>query len=254
MVEMTARCQADIAMALCHIEKAQEKQRKAYAKQKSSKRWHHTFKVWDSMLLLDARRGTRKGGPLTATYRGPYNIVALVGKRVKLQSTSGTLLERMQNISHLKPFKKPLRSDSESIPEKVMKPEIPLSAIEQEAPTQHTDEVENNVSNMSAAQAASTILVRVLGQPEVVETEMSKCCKSDSEAIEWMEAGEEKEWIWKVKIAVVPTETDRLEATVGSFCLYGSSFRYLPPRQWLIDEVIDAYLFCAIDKAAGKCE
>uniref|UniRef100_A0AAZ1XXP0 Integrase catalytic domain-containing protein n=1 Tax=Oreochromis aureus TaxID=47969 RepID=A0AAZ1XXP0_OREAU len=49
-------------------------------------------------------------------------------------------------------------------------------------------------------------------------------------------------WLWAAK------DTGRVEAVVGPYKLYDSSFRTLEDSGWLSDEVIDAYLHCLIRK------
>ncbi|KAG6924213.1 hypothetical protein G0U57_018034, partial [Chelydra serpentina] len=104
---MESRHAADIELALTNISKAQEKQQIQYAKTKTCKHWKITFEVGDSVMLLNARRKTRKGGPLQPTHCGPYKVTAVEDKRVKLETISGKLLGSMYSISHLKLFKEP---------------------------------------------------------------------------------------------------------------------------------------------------
>ncbi|CAM4532847.1 unnamed protein product [Lepidochelys olivacea] len=145
-INMKSRHDADIALALSNISKAQEKQQRHYAKRKNSKYGEITFDVGDSVLLLNARKRTRKGGILEPRYRGPYKITTVEGKRVKLQTISGKRLGTMYSIAHLKPFKEPPTLAAESTSEGKTGTEIAVGDTEPETPTEEIRKVDGTVS------------------------------------------------------------------------------------------------------------
>ncbi|KAH1172440.1 hypothetical protein KIL84_008058, partial [Mauremys mutica] len=67
IMKIEARRDAETKLAISNISKAQEKQQIQYAKTKTRKHGEITFKVGDTVMLLNARRKTRKGGQLQPT-------------------------------------------------------------------------------------------------------------------------------------------------------------------------------------------
>ncbi|CAM4566282.1 unnamed protein product [Eretmochelys imbricata] len=90
-IYLKCRNDVDIELALSDISKAQENPQIQHAKSKTCKHGKLTLEVGDSVMLLNARRKTRKGGPLQPTYCGPLKVTTVEGKRVKLETISGNL-------------------------------------------------------------------------------------------------------------------------------------------------------------------
>ncbi|XP_053861120.1 uncharacterized protein LOC128823068 isoform X2 [Malaclemys terrapin pileata] len=251
-INRKSRHEADIALALSNISKAQEKEQRNYAKRKISKYGEITFAVGDSVLLLNTRKRTRKGAVLESNYRGPYKITTVEGKRVKLETISGKQLGTMYSIAHLKPFKEPPTLAAESTSEGKLGTEIAVGDTEPEIPTEEIRKVVGTVSHDSTLK---NIEVTAMEEEEYIGQDVSKNDTSDADDIfddVLMEDMENKQWILKVKFVMTDKHTERLEAKVRNIKLYGSSFHCLKPRNWLSDEVIDAYLSCVVEKADGK--
>ncbi|XP_050777851.1 uncharacterized protein LOC127033743 isoform X3 [Gopherus flavomarginatus] len=253
-MNMKSRHDADIALALSNIAKAQEKQQRHYAKRKTSKYGEITFEVGDSVLLLNARQRTRKGGVLESKYRGPYKIMSVEGKRVKLQTISGKQLGTMYSIAHLKPVKEPTTLAAESTSEGKTGTEIGVGDTEPETPTEEIREVDGTVSHDSKVE---NIEVTAIEKEEYIGQDVSNNDTSDADdSFDDMltEEVEDKQWLLKVKLVMTSKHTERLEAKVRNIKLYGSSFHCLKPRSWISDEVIDAFLNCVVEKADGKVQ
>ncbi|XP_034645421.1 uncharacterized protein LOC117887190 isoform X1 [Trachemys scripta elegans] len=253
-INRKSRHEADIALALSNISKAQEKQQRNYAKRKISKYGEITFAVGDSVLLLNARKRTRKGAVLESNYRGPYKITTVEGKRVKLETISGKQLGTMYSIAHFKPFKEPPTLAAESTSEGKLGTEIAVGDTEPEIPMEEIRKVVGTVSHDSTLK---NIEVTAMEEEEYIGQDVSKNDTSDADDIfddVLMEDVENKQWILKVKFVMTDKHTERLEAKVRNIKLYGSSFHCLKPRNWLSDEVIDAYLSCVVEKADGKVQ
>lgn len=78
----------------------------AFAKRVTKKYRYVDFKEGDEVLLLNARKRSRKGGRIEADYTGPYVIQVLLGKTATLKTMQGDCLKTKYNISHLKPYKR----------------------------------------------------------------------------------------------------------------------------------------------------
>ncbi|XP_050777855.1 uncharacterized protein LOC127033743 isoform X6 [Gopherus flavomarginatus] len=236
-MNMKSRHDADIALALSNIAKAQEKQQRHYAKRKTSKYGEITFEVGDSVLLLNARQRTRKGGVLESKYRGPYKIMSVEGKRVKLQTISGKQLGTMYSIAHLKPVKEPTTLAAESTSEGKTGTEIGVGDTEPETPTEEIREVDGTVSHDSKVE---NIEVTAIEKEEYIGQDVSNNDTSDADdSFDDMltEEVEDKQWLLKVKLVMTSKHTERLEAKVRNIKLYGSSFHCLKPRSWISDEI-----------------
>ncbi|XP_037770885.2 uncharacterized protein LOC119567723 [Chelonia mydas] len=236
-INMKSRHDADIALALSNTSKAQEKQQRHYAKRKISKYGEITLDVGDSVLLLNARKRTRKGGVLEPRYRGPYNITTVEGKRVKLQTISGKRLGTMYSVTHLKPCKEPPTLAAESTSEGKIGTEIAVGDTEPETPSEEIRNVEGTVSHASTVK---TIEVTATEEEEHIGQDVSNRDTSDADDNfddMLMEEVEDKQWILKVKFVMTGKHTERLEAKVRNIKLHGSSFHCLKPRSWISDEV-----------------
>ncbi|XP_030391952.1 uncharacterized protein LOC115636238 isoform X2 [Gopherus evgoodei] len=236
-MNMKSRHDADIALALSNIAKAQEKQQRHYAKRKTSKYGEITFEVGDSVLLLNARQRIRKGGVLESKYRGPYKIMSVEGKRVKLQTISGKQLGTMYSIAYLKPVKEPTTLAAESTSEGKTGTEIGVGDTEPETPTEEIREVDGTVSHDSKVE---NIEVTAIEKEEYIGQDVSNNDTSDADdSFDDMltEEVEDKQWLLKVKLVMTSKHTERLEAKVRNLKLYGSSFHCLKPRSWISDEV-----------------
>ncbi|XP_030399710.1 uncharacterized protein LOC115640825 [Gopherus evgoodei] len=252
-MNMKSRHDADIALALSNIAKAQEKQQRHYAKRKTSKYGEITFEVEDSVLLLNARQRTRKGGVLESKYRRPHKIMSVEGKRVKLQTISGKQLGTMYSIAHLKPVKEPTLA-AESTSEGKTGTETGVGDTEPETPTEEIREVDGTVSHDSKVE---NIEVTAIEKEEYIGQDVSNNDTSDADdSFDDMltEEVEDKQWVLKVKLVMTSKHTERLDAKVRNIKLYGSSFHCLKPRSWISDEVIDAFLSCVVEKADGKVQ
>ncbi|CAM4561750.1 unnamed protein product, partial [Lepidochelys kempii] len=253
-INMKSRHDADIALALSNISKAQEKQQRHYAKRKISKYGEITLDVADSVLLLNARKRTRKGGVLEPRYQGPYKITTVEGKRVKLQTISGKRLGTMYSVTHLKPCKEPPTLAAESTTEGKIGTEIAVGDTEPETPSEEIRNVEGTVSHASTVK---TIEVTATEEEEHIGQDVSNHDTSDADDNfddMLMEEVEDKQWILKVKFVMTGKHTERLEAKVRNVKLHGSAFHCLKPRSWISDEVIDAYLSSVVEKADGKVQ
>nr|XP_005312654.1 uncharacterized protein LOC101938364 [Chrysemys picta bellii] len=196
-INMKSRHDADIALALSNISKAQEKQQKHYAKRKNSKYREITFDVGDSVLLLNARKRTRKGRVLEPYSTGPYKITTVEGKRVKLETISGKQLGTMYSIAHLKPFKEPPTLAAESTSEGKIGTEIPVGDTEPETPTEEIRKVDGTVSHDSTLK---NIEVTAMEEEEDIGQDVSKNDTSDADDFfddMLMEEVENKQWILK---------------------------------------------------------
>ncbi|XP_030435778.1 uncharacterized protein LOC115659574 isoform X2 [Gopherus evgoodei] len=252
-MNMKSRHDADIVLPLSNITKAQEKQQRHYAK-KTSKYGEITFEVGDSVLLLNTRQRTRKEGVLESKYHGPYKIMSVEGKRVKLQTISGKQLGTMYSIAHLKPVKEPTTLAAESTSEGKTGTEIGVGDAEPETPREEIREVDGTVSHDSKVE---NIEVTAIEKEEYIGQDVSNNDTSDADdSFDDMltEEVEDKQWLLKVKLVMTSKHTERLEAKVRNIKLYGSSFHCLKPRSWISDEVIDAFLSCVVEKADGKSE
>ncbi|XP_030405247.1 sentrin-specific protease 1-like [Gopherus evgoodei] len=252
-MNMKSRHDADIALPLNNIAKAQEKQQRHYAK-KTSKYGEIKFEVGDSVLLLNTRQRTRKEGVLESKYHGPYKIMSVEGKRVKLQTISGKQLGTMYSIAHLKPVKEPTTLAAESTSEGKTGTEIGVGDAEPETPMEEIREVDGTVSHDSKVE---NIEVTAIEKEEYIGQDVSNNDTSDADdSFDDMltEEVEDKQWLLKVKLVMTSKHTERLEAKVRNIKLYGSSFHCLKPRSWISDEVIDAFLSCVVEKADGKVQ
>ncbi|KAG6925003.1 hypothetical protein G0U57_015707 [Chelydra serpentina] len=143
-MKIEARRDAETKLVISNISNAQEKQQIQYAKNKTHKPGEITFKVGDTVMLLNARRKTRKGGQLEPTYVGPYKIAAVEGKRFKLEKKLGKGLATLYSISQLKVFKEPPKLGEENISQRNMEKE---TAVDDTVKTSEVGEMGGNVSH-----------------------------------------------------------------------------------------------------------
>ncbi|XP_014425344.2 uncharacterized protein LOC102456264 isoform X1 [Pelodiscus sinensis] len=255
-IEKKFRHEADIEMALSNISKAQEKQQRHYVKRKSSKYGEVKFDVGNSVLLLNARRRTRKGGVLEPTYRGPYKITSIEGKTVKLENMSGKMLGTKYSIAHLKPFKEPPQLAPKSTSEESVVTEITFGNNGTTNTFKKIRKVDGPESHNYPVQPLKDIKNTATEEEEIGED----LPPNDKMQEEYdfgdmiMEDVEDKKWFLKVKFAMNGKQKKRLEAKVKNYKLYGTSFHCLKPRSWICDEVIDAYFSCLVEKSGGKVE
>ncbi|XP_067417762.1 uncharacterized protein [Emydura macquarii macquarii] len=243
--------EADAALCLKNISKAQERQQRQYSKRHISKFGKTTFEVGQSVLLLNARRKTRQGGSLEPTYRGPYKLTSVVGKRVTLETMSGKRLGTMYSIGHLKAFKGPAQVVSENISEDNVKIQTAVDDIPKNSPPQNLVLNSGDECDSSGDCFKRSIDVLKMEEEECVLKALESEEASDGDD-PCMEVEEDREWFQKVRLLQTDRDGSRVEARVGNISLYGISFYGLKPGQWLADEVIDAYLFCVVKKASQK--
>ncbi|CAM5155040.1 unnamed protein product [Natator depressus] len=199
-INMKSRHDADIALALNNISKAQEKQQRHYAKRKNSKYGEITFDIGDSVLLLNARKRTRKGVVLEPRYIGPYKITAVEGKRVKLQTILGKRLGTMYSMAHLKPFKEPPTLAAASTSEGKIGTEIAVGDTEPETPTEDFRKVDGTVSHDSTVK---NIEVTAMEEEKYVGQDVSNNDLSDADDNfddMLVEEVEDKQWILKESV------------------------------------------------------
>lgn len=189
-IDMTSGPDAGIALALSNIPKAQEKKQRHSAKRKTSKYGEITFDVGDCVLLLNARKRTRKGGVLGPTYRGPYKITTVEGKRVKLQTMAGKTLGTMYSITHLKPFKEPPTLAAESTAEENIRTEVAVGDTEPETPSEETGKMVGAVSPKSPESTVKTVEVRAVEKEDVSSNDTI----DDDDDDVLMEDGEDRQW------------------------------------------------------------
>ncbi|CAM5114620.1 unnamed protein product [Eretmochelys imbricata] len=253
-INMKSRHDADIALALNNISKAQEKRQRHYAKRKNSKYGEITFDVGDSVLLLNARKRTRKGGVLEPRYIGPHKITTVEGKRVKLQTILGKRLGTMYSMAHLKPFKEPPTLAAASTSERKIGTEIAVSDTEPETPTEDFRKVDGTVSHDSTVK---NIEVTAMEEEKYVGQDVSNNDSSDADDNfddMLVEEVEDKQWILKVKFIMITKHTERLEAKVRNIKVYGSSFHCLKPRSWISDEESESMEDYCIYRNLVNCE
>ncbi|XP_034640591.1 uncharacterized protein LOC117884359 [Trachemys scripta elegans] len=181
---------AETKVAITNISNAQEKQQIQYAKTKTRKHGEITFKVDDTVLLLNVRRKTRKGGQQDPTYVEPYKIAAVEGKRVKLENKLGKGLATLYSISQLKVFKEPPKLGEENISQRNIEKE---TAVDDTVKTSEVGEMGGNVSHKPHN-----------SQVEVTHTEKEECVVSGVSSSHpgdfddmVMEDDEEREWFLK---------------------------------------------------------
>ncbi|XP_075770229.1 uncharacterized protein LOC142823260 [Pelodiscus sinensis] len=237
-------------MALRNISKAQERQQRQYSKRHRSKYGDIKFDVG---LLLNARKRTRKGGVLEPTYRGPYKITSIEGKTVKLETVSGKMLATKYSIAHLKPFKEPLPFPPNSTTEERIVTEMTVGNNGTTNPCEKIQKLDGPESQNSQVQPLNFIIKTSTEEEEIVEDLIANDKMQEKfDFCDMMMDVEDKEWFQKVKFAMNGKQKERLEAKVGNFKLYGSSFHCLKPRSWICDEVIDAYFSCLVEKSGGR--
>ncbi|XP_049333768.1 uncharacterized protein LOC111196181 isoform X2 [Astyanax mexicanus] len=140
-------------------------------------------------------------------FSGPYIITSVCGKLVNLKNQEGASLKSKISISHLKPYK---RSNN---------------GLRSES-TQQAD-------NGSRRQSVIYFTPRTVPMVQENSTldHVPKPRSTQEEVLR----------LWSSK------DLGRVEAVVGPYKLYSSSFRTLQVDGWLADEVIDAYLYHLIE-------
>lgn len=93
------------------MEKAQEKQRKAYSKRVLKKHRNVVYSAGQEVLLFNMRKKGRKGGAMEPNFSGPYMIKEIIGKQVTLTNQAGVTLKTKQSVDHIKPYKRSLPAD-----------------------------------------------------------------------------------------------------------------------------------------------
>ncbi|KAG1924860.1 gypsy retrotransposon integrase-like protein [Pimephales promelas] len=197
-----------------NIGKSQEKQKEAYAKKVQKKYKDLIYNVGDEVLLMNMRKRGRKGGRIEPDFSGPYIIERLSGKLVTLNKPGGITLKTKYSISHIKPYR---RSQTGKVPDD-------CSVISISGSTE---------SNSSCEMPPCTV-APTLSTPHSV----TKC----------LNHGGHFDLLVTVVKVWAANVTGQVEAVVGPYKLYDSSFHSLQGTQWLADEVIDAYLHLVIKK------
>ncbi|KAM8953237.1 uncharacterized protein RCH25_044054 [Pelodytes ibericus] len=87
-----------------NMEKSQEKQKKANMKKVLKKYKNISYSVGNEVLLYNMRRKGRKGGRMEPDFFGPYTIMEICGKVVKLCTLDGAPLKQKINVDHIKPY------------------------------------------------------------------------------------------------------------------------------------------------------
>ncbi|KAM8967036.1 uncharacterized protein RCH25_025715 [Pelodytes ibericus] len=87
-----------------NMEKSQEKQKKAHMKKVLKKYKNISYSVGNEVLLYNMRRKGRKGGRMEPDFFGPYTIMEICGKVVKLCTLDGAPLKQKINVDHIKPY------------------------------------------------------------------------------------------------------------------------------------------------------
>ncbi|KAM8952905.1 uncharacterized protein RCH25_043643 [Pelodytes ibericus] len=87
-----------------NMEKSQEKQKKAHMKKVLKKYKNISYSVGNEVLLYNMRRKGRKGGRMEPDFFGPYTIMEICGKVVKLCNLDGEPLKQKINVDHIKPY------------------------------------------------------------------------------------------------------------------------------------------------------
>ncbi|XP_026519603.1 ATPase family AAA domain-containing protein 2-like [Terrapene carolina triunguis] len=198
---MKSRHDADIELALSNISKAQEKQQRHSAERKTSKYGEITFGVGDCVLLLNARKRTRKGGVLEPTYRGPYRITTVEGERVKLQTLSGKRLGAMYSITHLKPFKEPPTLGAESTSEENIGTEIAVGDTDPETPSEESRKMDGTLSHKSHDSTVKNRAVTAMEEEDVSNSDTIDDDDDDDDIDDMlMEDGEDRQWFLKGRV------------------------------------------------------
>ncbi|XP_025766284.1 uncharacterized protein LOC109194491 isoform X1 [Oreochromis niloticus] len=212
-----------------NIAKSQDKQKVAYAKQVLKKYKNVVYNVGDQILLLNMRKRGRKGGRLEPDFSGPYTIDDISGKCVGPKNAEGNTLKSLYSIDHIKPYRT-------SHPVQVSTPTEPVesspsSEMQPCSPQHHPEALQNNRPSVIQFAPKIAQVKSVQAPEELVPVTPQK--PSTQEKVKWL---------WAAK------DTGRVEAVVGPYKLYDSSFRTLEDSGWLSDEVIDGYLHCLIRK------
>ncbi|CAM4641380.1 unnamed protein product [Lepidochelys olivacea] len=191
-LRLKCRNDADIELAFSNISKAQEKPQIRHTRSRTHTRGKLTLEVGDSVMLLNARRKTRKGGPLQPTYCGPYKVTTVQGKRVKLETISGKLLGSMYSISLLKLFKEPPTLGPENRSQENME----MGDSEKTLVSEEIGETGGNVSRQPHDSQVIKGEVTGMEEEECVVAEVASSDPSDVDDM-LMGDGEDKEWFLK---------------------------------------------------------
>ncbi|CAH2329326.1 Hypothetical predicted protein [Pelobates cultripes] len=195
-----------------NIEKSQEKQKKTYAKKVLKKNKDVMYSVGDEVLLYNMRKRGRKGGRIEPDFSGPYILKELCGKVVKLENSCGVTIKKKISIDHIKPYRRSEENKAHS-----HKGDIELPK-----------EIGTCVSSIPPRTS-----VICFATPE----------KESSASLIVMQSIEDRvKSLWEAE------DDGSVEAVVGPYKLYVSSFRTLHGNNWLVDEVIDAFIHHLIVK------
>ncbi|KAL4006079.1 hypothetical protein ACER0C_005792 [Sarotherodon galilaeus] len=214
-----------------NIAKSQDKQKVAYAKRVLKKYKNVVYNVGDQILLLNMRKRGRKGGRLEPDFSGPYTIDDISGKCVRLKNAEGNTLKSLYMVifeflsQHLN-----LNTVQVSTPTEPVE-SSPSSEMQPCSPQHHHEALQNNRPSVIQFAPKIAQVKSVQAPEELVPVTPQK--PSTQEKVKWL---------WAAK------DTGRVEAVVGPYKLYDSSFHTLENSGWLSDEVIDAYLHCLIRK------
>ena len=111
------------AQAMLNIEKAQDRQKKAYDAKHQSLR----FKEGDAVMLKNMKNEARKGGKLEQAWSGTYTVSRVLPKGVyKLRNDDGTELKTSYNSTRVKVYFQPFQSQIKRNPSPE-KPSEPIS-------------------------------------------------------------------------------------------------------------------------------
>ncbi|XP_014834308.1 PREDICTED: uncharacterized protein LOC106911992 isoform X3 [Poecilia mexicana] len=265
-----------------NVELAQRKMKKAFANRAQKKFKNFKFTEGEEVLLFNIRKRGRKGARMEADYSGPYFIHKVIGSTVMLKTMAGKVLKTKHSMSHLKPYNRGNEgqnagegfisgeklNERETVIRYAGKAETPLQtktdgqvhgkviqcfsllspSRPQSPPAKFSRLSPPNppVKSPPPVTSSSPPPVTSPSPPPVTSpsnpTKLSQLSPSAHSRMCQSPIQQQVVQLWSLK------DSGQVEALVGPYKLYDTSFRTLCGHGWLSDEVIDAYLYVTLQK------